>query len=188
MSCMRASDKRKDPISYSQPSQSQPSYRHKPKPQRDMYFGNKSSSSSAYSSSWYRSRPTPQQPSYSSYQRQRQPQSRDTLTTLFPGPSSEALYGDLKNRYQLPAPAPARVSLTSIPHDNLPPRHRQQPDAIYFEPRGYTRATQPQPRQRQPRQEKDSWHTLRQAPRPRIIEVEELGGRFVPEAKLGRYL
>ena len=100
-----------------------------------------------------------------------------TRTTLFPAPRESVLYEELMRSCRKPAD---RVSLVSLPLAYLPPSHRQK-DAYFFQPRRYTQ-------NRPSQQEQDSWHTLRGDRRERIIEVQELQGRWVPEERLGRYL
>ncbi len=69
-------------------------------------------------------------------------------------------------------------SLASVRDSYLRPARQIRWDDIYMEPRGYTRHYDHQ----------DSWHRLRGSARTRIVEVEELGGRYVPEDRLGRWL
>jgi hypothetical protein len=116
----------------------------------------------------------------------RLPPKRDTLTTLFPCPSSSSsaaaddlLYADLLRHCQ----TPTTVSLTAVPSTALPPNLRRQADAKFLVPRGYYSMPRRAARRRG---EQDSWHTLRQARRPRVVEVPELQGRLVPEERLGR--
>ena len=100
-----------------------------------------------------------------------------TQTTLFPAPRESILYEELMRSCRTPAD---QVSLVSLPPVYLPSSRRQE-DAHFFQPRRYT---QHRPSQR----EQDSWYTLRGKRRERMIEVQELQGRWVPETRLGRYL
>ena len=100
-----------------------------------------------------------------------------TQTTLFPAPRESILYEELMRSCRTPAD---QVSLVSLPPVYLPPSRRQE-DAHFFQPRRYT---QHRPSQR----EQDSWYTLCGNRRERMIEVQELQGRWVPETRLGRYL
>jgi len=100
-----------------------------------------------------------------------------TQTTLFPAPRESILYEELMRSCRTPAD---QVSLVSLPPVYLPSSRRQE-DAHFFQPRRYT---QHRPSQR----EQDSWYTLRGNRRERMIEVQELQGRWVPETRLGRYL
>ena len=70
-------------------------------------------------------------------------------------------------------------SIISVPESrHKRPLHQTRWDDIYMELRGYTQHYDHQ----------DSWHRLRGSQRTWIIEVEELGGSYVPEDKLGRCL
>jgi hypothetical protein len=100
-----------------------------------------------------------------------------TQTTLFPAPRESVLYEKLMRNCQIPA---SHISLVSLSPAYLPPSRRQE-DAHFFQPRRYTQ-------HRPSQQEQDSWHTLRGDRRKRMIEVQELQGRWVPEDRLGRYL
>jgi hypothetical protein len=100
-----------------------------------------------------------------------------TQTTLFPAPRESVLYKELMHSCRISAD---HVSLMSLPPAYLPPSRRQE-DAHFFQPCKYTQ-------HRYSQREQNSWHTLRGNRRERIIKVQELQGRWIPEERLGRYL